>query len=297
MMTPQTQRVLAAIEPFGQAHAHFRAVQAEVWHHRQQLEYRWRDRFADLLDDTDDDTAAAAEDELTRFLTTGERDQLELLAAAATTLAAARPAYAEQLDAEDRRLQQARHAVADHHQAFATALRRWHEQLHADGGPPLSEWAPILKAWRAAADLTAREAAQLLGLSPSAVWRYEERQRRPSPATVDAMVAAITTSTTLELHDTEPRAAASYLAAAGFADTGGRLLERGEPTELRDQLAERLDQLGARELRAVAALVAEPAAVTALVDWAAAYTRHPLQPVIDAVAGASAATPAAGHRT
>lgn len=298
MVAQQTETVLEAMEEFRQAHARYQLELSEVWRRRRKLTDQWLREMEPVVEeflgerDVDDDEV---ELELRGFLFSGDPDRLDLLAYALDTLAGARRPFMEQLSVDRRRLGPAMRAVELAHQRLAPELRQWVEDLRAaDGnGPAIAEWPLILKAWRDSTGLTAREAAELLEVSPSTVWRYEEAERTPSLQSIASMVANINASPGFKPHETDRREAADYLASEGLAGTATELLEQAETTvdareqkeSIREEIKSALDHLDDRELDAVAALVINRAALPALVDWADAHARHPLQPVIDALTG------------
>ena len=75
---------------------------------------------------------------------------------------------------------------------FAVALRAWLTVAKTDPNTA-AEWADMLAKWRSALNLTVREAASALQVSPSAITRYESGARSPSLPQLTALVEAMST--------------------------------------------------------------------------------------------------------
>lgn len=143
----------------------------------------------------------------------------------------------------------------------AALLREWAHSENSD----TSDWGRIQQAWRNALGLPGKVAADVLGVSPPAVTRYEKGSRSPSLAYVESMVERIVA------HGAEASDAtkAVYGLADAFNTTVASALEgldAASDNELsdRDHLATRIDALPIEDVGLLLKIVRSSAALAAL---------------------------------
>lgn len=143
----------------------------------------------------------------------------------------------------------------------AALLREWARGENSN----TSDWGRIQRAWRNALGLPGKVAADVLGVSPPAVTRYEKGTRSPSLHSVESMVERIVG------HGAEASDAtrAVYGLADAFNTTVASALEgldaaSGHELADRDDLATRIDALQIEDVRLLLKIIQSPAALAAL---------------------------------
>lgn len=169
--------------------------------------------------------------------------------------------------------------------AVASEMRRWLAAVQdPEDQAEVGQWAEILQQWRQALDDTVREAAAKLGVSPSAVVRYEAGGRLPSIAVLAQMVGAMSNSAALADPDEEFRKARRGIERSfgqSAIDTLDRLdLDRASQI---DEVAGQLEEMKPEQLRVVATLVSTPHLLDDLIRWADHYKSDPLRDLFTAL--------------
>lgn len=295
MTSRHTAQVLKALASYAQFHARARMELSSATRAERELRDRWQRNTRHLVDAAYDDDHEAEdgvdEDEVVNealdYLRSGDAAGLEHLRAAAEELAEIREGFTGPLAALARDHLRAEQTLEAPHRQLSGALHRWMSALQAPNPdrPEPAEMGTILATWRSATGLTAREAGQVLGISPSAVWRYEEGDRTPTRRTIETLVAAMNSSNGLTPHASEWRDALRAIADMSPMpeEELQRSLDRPDDRSARQRIVDGLKRLDERELGALAELVDDPDALPDLLSWAA---QDPLRSVRDAVGGA-----------
>jgi len=274
--------VLEAAQVLGRAHRAFRHARAEGERRIEELQNAWvRDHEHLLVDEEDPEYLDEELIEVAKaYLLTGDADGT-LPNDVREVLDETRTALAEDLKSAVRLTEPTKQALEAPTAELGAAVRRWFSTARDQGD--LRGWPRVLEAWRKALSMTTREAASALGVSPSAIVRYEAGKRSPSVPQIGAMVDCIFAwNPTVE--DTRIRATARALArmSGDDPDLSTDILEFAfrEQASLQGEVEDALDGLTVVQLRVLAALVATPATLDRLADL---VKNDPLRPIKDAL--------------
>jgi transcriptional regulator with XRE-family HTH domain len=306
-----TRAVLAAISEYARAHERFMRAEQQAYEDDVELTEEWVnacDRaFGYELDVDDWDEFEVAElsdeeyeerledaqeikDALGKYLWSGEASP-NLPVRRISDLSILRERFVDRLQAAERRHAENEKALVEPHAKLVTVLEKWLESAKTPEGRQRIEqdWPRILKAWRDAVSLTTREAAEVLGVSASAVVRYSRGERTPPFATVGGMVAAIAghrgappSSPQRQAIQEVVRVMGPEWRVEGQHPTATALMEglEGPKVEFETAIKRQLEQLTTEQLQFVAALTERPDALDALVTF---INGDPLAPVRNAL--------------
>lgn len=243
------------------------ALRADFRARYDELETRWVEMWDDEFADLDDDDYAELEAALRACFRTGvgdvPDDLIEEVQAALPEVLAELREPAERLAAAEAGLDEPKAAVAQH-------MRNWLDRARGDDRE-VAEWQTVLSSWRRATGRTTRDAADVLGVSSSAVVRWEQGKRRPSIPQIAGIVEALAKGPALP-EETEDRIAARRVAKmlGSDDDTGAAIIESFERPieEMRADLEEAIGTLSPEHLQVLARLVGEPQALSVLAAWA-----------------------------
>ena len=156
--------------------------------------------------------------------------------------------------------------------AHTAALHRWVMSRRECGS--VEGWSTVLTAWRESLGMTTRTAASVLGVSPSAVTRYESGARSPSMPQLISLVESMNGWDPL-VEDTFQRSTRMFAQLlGGTSDDAVATLERADAERLRLE-AELEEAVASRrfsieQLRLLTSLCADPDALDHLVGFARA---------------------------
>lgn len=146
------------------------------------------------------------------------------------------------------------------------------------------DWGRVQFAWRAALGLPGNMAAQILGVSPPAVTRYEKGSRSPSLAYIESMVERIVS------HGAEPsqQASAVFRIADTFGESTAEFLESSEANaahehEVRESVTSLLDSLPIDDVKLLAAVATSRNAMSALRSLSVEDQLAPLRQALSAL--------------
>lgn len=263
------KKCLEAIADFGRAATRVRRAQEEV----DLLEVQWLDMASFVCEDFVEDydgTSETINDALVQFLRTGDQSLIpNQVSYHREDLTEMRQEILAEYNERLRELEAVAGSWEQPHQTMVQELRGWlatAKAADADSATVAGEWAAVLKAWRKAADLTTREAAERLGVSPSAITRYEGGTRAASLPYIASMIEQIDAVGNAERNEKLRKVVRTFASMVGHDDPTQVLEEteaEAERSNLRNLIHDRLGELSAEQLAAVARLV-QPAALQAL---------------------------------
>ena len=251
----QLRKVLETISDFGRAATRVRRAQEEV----DLLEVQWIDMASPVEGQpVEADDPEYIEDEvLVQFLRSGDASIIPL-SYHRQALLEMRDEVLGEYQTRLEELQRIADDWAVPHKVMVQELTAWLEaaRVGAASGTVAQEWAAILKAWRKAADLTTREAAEHLNVSPSAVTRYEGGTRAASLPYIASMVQRIDA---VGLVEREEKRRKIFRALA-------EMVGRSDPTDVLEEVQANVDLSRARSQQAKAHLAQARSQLQAQID-------------------------------
>lgn len=289
-----TDTVHAAIAELALAHRAYREERERARTEQRNLRHAWKSRVlqavpSDLVDDEDKEVDDETLEELVNEFLEGSQDMLVLPSGEGLTFDDA-PEARRRLVELDEAVRAAGVRLERPQAELAARLQKWLEAVRSEAMPAdaIDSWPGILRSWRQALDLTTREAAKQLDVSPAAVVRYEKDPGQPGGRTpklpnVAAMVERMASVLPL-VPDSEERSGAEALADMWPELSMTELLDRFErpQAELIDSIEGALPGLTFRQLQLLASLATDHQAIDALLGWVDRYGEEPLRPVFDA---------------
>lgn len=187
--TMDLDKTLDAVD---EAHRSLRLARVQLTDQLDAARRRWMSNNADVFDEVDDDDYPFVEEAMASFFDDGVED--ELLPPQHLEQLRASRAHDVQLAYQQCRvtIDTAAKQVTTAYKAFTAALAEWLHRIRAKE-LEADAWPTIASRWRKALNLTARQAAEALGVSASAIVRYEQGARRPSLAQLAASVEQMVT--------------------------------------------------------------------------------------------------------
>lgn len=295
-----TAEVVESIRAFGRTHREHRLIRDDV---RRQNSERLSKYTTDLewicrVDERSGEELHEAEytrrvEAVRQYLTTGVDSEGALPAVihdhsrgatfdVATALAEAYEALTLDRSTGAAALQPTRNSLVGLHRTFVLRLREWFTEARS-GSDTLSGWPEILREWRRAVDLTTRNAAEVLEVSPSTVVRYEQGERSPASPYVAALIDQIDERGPI-YHDDE-LVTATRAPAARTTSAMEDLLDpieqsRRQDEELRVQIEDALPHIGQLHLLVLAELTQRPDLLDSLIESLRSDPLGPLRQLI-----------------
>lgn len=290
--------VHGAIAELEMAHRAYREQRERARADQRAIVTAWRDKTRNALqeggEDLTDDEGVPLDDSelddlLEQYLTSSQDD---LLLPDGTGISFDDlPQTRQQLAELDAVVQTAAATLEPPHAELAARLRAWLDAVRADATPAhaVEQWPTILHHWRKALDLTTREAAAQLDISPAAIVRYEKDPgdpggRTPKLPNIAAMVERMASVPPLIPHSKLRASVEAVTRLGGHEVTPTELIDQfeGQQAELIATVEDALPQLTLRQLQLLCALVTDQHAIEALLGWVDQYGQDPLRPLFDA---------------